>query len=218
MKKTFLKWSGLCLISAMLLSSCISDTEQPVVDEMAQELTESAEALSEGENLRKSPNGVFYQEKFTNQIFLVGDLENGWEEGMPAPAWYPGTGMGNATYMGKAYSFINQYATLGQTGLVTVGAPVTQFFEVELATLGLTNIPDEVSSLTTDGKGNAIFFKNIFNQTTPASETRVNFLAEVEIIGGTGIFENATGLGTVNGFFNPQDGKGETTLRSNIKF
>ncbi|RIW15843.1 hypothetical protein D0X99_10505 [Algoriphagus lacus] len=196
----------------------MSEVEAPVANEMAKTAEESSEVISGGENLRKAPNGVFYQEKFTNQIFLVGDEASGWSQGAPAPAWYPGTGFGNATHMGNAYSFINQYATLGPNGLSTVGAPVTQFFESELADLGLTGIPDAVSSLTTDGKGNAIYFKNVLNVTTPASPTRINFVAQVEIIGGTGIYKTATGTGEVNGYFNPQDGKGETTLRANIVF
>lgn len=218
MKKYYLNWSGLSLILTIVLSSCMSEVEAPMANELAKTVAESTEVVTGGENLRKSPNGGFYQEKFSNVIGFVPDIEGGWVEGSPAPAWYPGTGVGNATHMGKAYSFINQYATFGQFGLNTVGAPVSEAFGDELAELGLTEIPDEVSSLTTDGKGNAIYFKNVLNVTTPVSAIRINFTAEVEIIGGTGIYERATGNGEVNGFFNPQDGKGETTLRANIVF
>lgn len=217
MEKPKLSWSGIALISGIILSSCMPEVEMPLASETTNASVESAEAITGGENFRKSPNGVFYQEKFSNEIGFVPD--EGWEVGLPAPGWYPGTGVGNATHMGKGYSFINQYATFDPTtGLYTVGAPVTQFFTTELAELGLTDIPDEVNSLTTDGKGNAIFFKNILNETTPESAVRINFVAEVEIIGGTGIYKTASGSGEVNGFFNPENGKGESTLRANIVF
>lgn len=222
MKKNYLKLSGLSLAVALLISSCMSEVESPLATNETTKLTEEvAIAGSEelgGENLRKSPNGVFYQEKFSNSISIVPD--EGFTPEFPFPAFYPGIGLGNATYLGKAYSFINQRAIFGTQGPVTVGAPVTMFFADRLAELGLTNIPDEVSSLTTDGKGNAIYFKNILNVTTPVSPTRINFSADVEIIGGTGKFKTASGKGKVNGFFNPQSktGAGETTLRATIVF
>jgi hypothetical protein len=212
MKKIYLKWSGLSFLGALMLSSCMQETEAPAIAENLQ-LNSTVSSEISIENLRKNPNGVVYQEKFTNQIFEERD-----NEAVPFPAYYPGTGVGNATYIGKAFSFINQRAFIGETGPVTVGAPVSMFFSEELAELGITDLSDAVSSLTTDGKGNTVYFKNILNVTTPASETRINFVAEVEIIGGTGIFATAKGKGQVNGFFNPLNGEGETTLRANIVF
>lgn len=205
------------LTAGFLVTSCISEPESPVLTEQLEKSVALSEGTTGEENLRKSQE-YNYLEKFTNEIGLVPDFANGWQEGSPAPAWYPGTGLGNATFMGKAYSFINQYASFGPSGLSTVGAPVTQFYLIELEELGLENIPDNVSSLTTDGKGNSVWFKNIINVTTPASETRMDFIAEVEIVGGTGKFEGATGNGTVVGYFNPQDGKGATTLRASIVY
>jgi hypothetical protein len=221
MKMNYLKWSGLSLAITLLISSCMPEVEAPLANEASNLTEEVAIAGSEEvgfENLRKSPNGVAYQEKFSNSISLIPDT--GFTLELPFPAFYPGKGVGNATYLGKAYSFINQRAQLGPQGPITVGAPVTMFFSEQLAELGLTNIPDEVSSLTTDGKGNAIFFKNILNVTTPVSATRINFVADVEIIGGTGIFKTASGTGKVIGFYNPlsETGAGETTLRATIKF
>lgn len=218
MNKSVLKWSGISLISVTIMSSCMQETEAPLSSEMSKLTEEIVVSGLGGENLRKSPNGVAYQEKFTNQIEIIPDFAGGFTPEIPFPAFYPGTGTGNATYMGKAYSFINQRAFLTQQGPVTVGAPVSQFFANQLADFGITNVPDEVSSLTTDGKGNTIYFKNILNVTTPASETRINFVADVEIIGGKGIFATASGKGKVNGFFNPVNGKGETTLRASIIF
>ena len=219
MKKNYFKLSGLSLAIALLISSCMSEVETPLVNETSALSKEIAIAGSEelgGENLRKGPNGVVYQEKFTNSIGFV--PAEGFNPILGLPAFYPGTGVGNATYMGEAYSFINQKAELGPQGPVTVGAPVTMFSADKLAEFGLTNIPDEVSSLTTDGKGNTIYFKNILNVTTPVSPTRINFTADVEIIGGTGKFKTASGKGKVVGFFNPGNGAGETTLRATIVF
>ncbi|MBC6366061.1 hypothetical protein [Algoriphagus sp. AK58] len=218
MKKIYLTWSGLSLIITLVLSSCVQEIEAPVVNEVPSAVENTVEADLGGENLRKSPNGVAYQEKFSNQLQLIPDFAAGFTPELPFPAWYPGTGVGNATYIGKAYSFINQRAFLSEQGPVTVGAPVTMFHAEKLEALGITNVPDDVSSLTTDGKGNTIYFKNILNVTNPVSETRINFVADVEIIGGTGIFATASGSGKVNGFFNPGDGKGETTLRATILF
>lgn len=217
MKKIYSKWSSLSILGALMLGSCMQETEAPAIADNLQ-LNSTVSSEISIENLRKNPNGVAYQEKFTNQIGFVPDLEGGFTQDIPFPAYYPGTGVGNATYIGKAYSFINQRAFIGETGPVTVGAPVSMFFSEELAELGITDLPDEVSSLTTDGKGNTVYFKNILNVTSPVSDTRINFVAEVEIIGGTGIFATAKGKGQVNGFFNPLNGKGETTLRANIVF
>ncbi len=218
MKKNYLVVKivfGLC--AGIFATSCISDTESPILTEQLEKSVALSEGTSGEENLRKSRE-YNYLEKFSNEIGFIPDVANGWVANAPAPAWYPGTGVGNATFMGKAYSFINQYASFSPYGLSTVGAPVTQFYSNELSDLGLVNIPDEVSSLTTDGKGNSVWYKNILNRTTPSSSTRTDFTADVEIVGGTGKFEGATGNGTVEGFFNPQDGKGSTTLRASIVY
>ncbi len=205
------------LTAGIFVTSCISEPESPVLTEQLEKSIAISEGSTGEENLRISKEHN-YQEKFSNQIGFFPDFANGGSYNAPAPAWYPGRGVGNATFMGKAYSFINQYASFGPSGLTTVGAPVTQYYEDELAELGLDNIPVEVSSITTDGKGNSIYFKNILNITTPFSSTRTNFTAEVEIVGGTGKFEGASGNGTVVGYFNPQDGKGSTILKATIVF
>ncbi len=211
MKKNYLVAKivfGLC--AGIFATSCISDTESPILTEQLEKSVALSEGTSGEENLRKLPE-FNYIEKFSNQITVIvgGQGEFG------SLVFLPGTGVGNATFIGKSYSFLNQLA-IGPT--TTVSAPVTQFYSDELSDLGLVNIPDEVSSLTTDGKGNSVWYKNILNRTTPSSSTRTDFTADVEIVGGTGKFEGATGNGTVEGFFNPQDGKGSTTLRASIVY
>lgn len=213
MKKDYMKWSGLSLISAIILSSCVADVEAPVETGLFNSIEESTEVVPGGENLRKSVE-YNYTEKFDNQLFKV-DYEGDNPFGV---AYFPGTGQGIANRMGKSTSFINQLAIfdLESGNLITLDAPVTQFFSAELESLNLTGIPDEVSSLTTDGKGNAIWFKNIKNVTKPISETLTEFQAEVEVVGGNGRFAGVKGQGVVKGTFNPINGKGSSILEAKI--
>lgn len=204
---------GLALLAST--SACIS-TENPTNETIAQSSLTQLEDTGE-ENLRRSKQTERnYFERFSNNLFVVPG-EN-FVEGSPANAFYPGSGVGNSTHMGKAKSFINQFSQFGAQGLETVGRPVTMFFENELKALGIVNIPDEVSSITTDGKGNSVWFKSLSNQVRAVSETRSEFQAEVAIIGGTGKFAGASGFGSVKGFFNPIRGEGASEIRGRIKF
>jgi hypothetical protein len=134
---------------------------------------------------------------------FVPDFEGGWDPNNPfVLAWVPGGGEGNATHMGKVSTYFNQYITA--TGS-SVAAPVTMFFSAELSLLGFTDIPDEVSSLYFDTKGNSVWFHATSNSAVPISPTRINFSGTADIIGGTGKFEGATGEVNFYGFYNPQD-------------
>lgn len=198
--------TGLFLsVLSILVSSCISENEGPLIEEVSIEKELSGGIVSGGENLRK---GDFYryQEKFSNSIFQV-DSPNGF--------MLPGTGVGNATFMGKSISFINQVVT-GET--TTEGVPVTLIFGDALAEMGLIGIPDYVHSITMDKKGNALFFSSGTNYASPISETRTEFEAEVTIVGGIGLFENASGTGKVTGFYNPTNGKGESAIVADLMF
>lgn len=203
------------LTAGFLVTSCISDPESPVLTEQLEKSVALSEGTTGEENLRKSSE-YNYIEKFSNQLSFVPGPEFA---GGPAPAWYPGVGVGMVNRMGKAQSFINQFAYFdGELGLVTVGAPVTQFYSEELTNLGLTGIPSEVSSLTTDGKGNAIWFENVKNVTTVISADRTDFEAEVNVIGGNGRFSRAEGSGIVKGYFNPNTGVGQSELTARIDY
>lgn len=198
------------LTAGFLITSCISESESPILTEQLEKSVALSEETTGEENLRKYPE-FNYLEKFSNQITpkYEGESEFG-------PIIYlPGTGVGNATFIGKSYSFINQLA-VGPT--TTIGAPVTQYYSVELEALGLTDIPDNVNSLTTDGKGNAIFFESDVNSAVMVSETKTEFSADLTIVGGTGKFLGATGTGKVEGNYNPTNGVGASTVRANIKF
>ena len=211
MKKNYLVTKivfGLC--AGIFATSCISDTESPILTEQLEKSVALSEGTSGEENLRKLPE-FNYIEKFSNQITVIvgGQGEFG------SLVFLPGTGVGNATFIGKSYSFLNQLA-IGPT--TTVSAPVTQFYSEELEALGLTDIPDNVNSLTTDGKGNAIFFESGTNTGVIISATKTEFSAELTVVGGTGKFLGVTGEGKVEGYYNPTNGVGASTVRANIKF
>lgn len=220
MKKNYFKLSGLSLAIALLISSCMSEVETPLVNETTDLSKEIAIAGSEelgGENLRKGQKEYFYQERFSNQSIAR-------QPGVP-PFAFPGFGRGEATFLGRSFSFFNQYAVSepDQNGQAeTVAAPVTEFFSQQLTRLGLdVDAIDSneklVSSITTDGKGNAIFFNNLSNKVQFDLLGNITFVAEVEIVGGTGRFKGASGKGTVNGNVGA-DGKGNTTVRATLVF
>ncbi len=221
MKKNYMKFSGLGLAIILLVSSCMSEVEAPLANETAELANEVADAGNQeigGENFRKGPNGVFYQEKFTNQS-IAGT------EGVPGYA-FPGFGNGEATYIGKSFSFFNQYA-VGEPNengeAFTVAAPVTEFFSTQLTNLGLNvdeinGNSELVSSLTTDGKGNALFFNNVSNKVQFDFFGNITFVAQVKIVGGTGKFKGASGTGTVIGNVSASNGQGNTTVRATIQF
>lgn len=123
----------------------------------------------------------------------------------PFPGWYPGGGDGNATHMGKANTYFNQYVTFIPPNVVSLHAPVTQYFVNQLADAGYTDIPDEVGSIVFDDKGNSIWFQTSSNTSVPVGPTRIEFSGVNQIIGGTGKFEGATGEVALNGYYNPQN-------------
>lgn len=155
-----------------------------------------------------------YFETFENQLFFV--PAEGFQGG-PAPGFYPGRGLGNATRMGKAQSFVNQFAFFDGNELTTIGAPVSKFFNDELLALGIANLPDDVSSITIDKQGNSLWVKNIKNTVTPVNENLSSFIAEVEFIGGTGRFAKFKGTGVVRGNFDPLTGEGSSVTLGDLK-
>src|SRR6187549_1481582 len=64
-----------------------------------------------------------YKDSFDTYYFVVPDFAKG---AGPAtnflPAWFPGAGNGNATHMGKAKCFFNQYTSFGPDGIGSVPA------------------------------------------------------------------------------------------------
>jgi hypothetical protein len=206
--------SGVVLALVLLVSSCSLD--QQVVEDVANSklAEEEVSAIPDSENLRKGRT-FRYQERFSNQITPTVLPNEDPQFPVEELTFLPGVGEGNATFLGRAKSFINQVA-IGES--TSIGAPVTMFYGEQLAELGLTDISDEVSSVTVDRRGNAIFFKNIINTATPVSETLVRFVAEVQIVGGAGRFEGASGEAIVEGSFNPLNGQGSTIVKGFLSF
>jgi len=224
MKRLITFNSALALVLFFALSSCMSEmdvVEEPITSES--ELLGIVESDG-GENLRKNDKIATraYFERFNNQL----DPRNASGEPISSPdefaLFFPGIGIGNSTQMGKATTFLNQRLELTPEGPKTVGAPVTQFYSKELAELGIdvTLIGPEVSSVTTDGKGNSVWFENIVNEVeAPDPSTGLqSFTAQVKIVGGSGKFEDASGEGIAQGFFNPVNGEGSSTIRGEITF
>lgn len=213
-KLSFIQKSLFGISLVFLCASCV-DTEELQPDLSTEELTLLTENSTTGEeNLRKGKaTDRAYFERFRNQI-----VPSQFAEGL----FFPGTGVGNSTHMGKALTFLNQKLVVSPEGFpTTIGAPVTDFHAAALDELGLNTsiIPAKVSSITTDGKGNSVWFENVLNIVQEPDENNIQtFEAQVVIVGGTGKFEGATGSGTVIGFFNSITGVGSSTIKGRITY
>lgn len=143
--------------------------------------------------------------QFQTSYSFIPDIEHGWTPPNPAPAWYPGGGGGALTQLGNCATFFNQYASLGPAGLTTVGAPVNQFFSSQLGLAGL-QVPAAVTTIFYTSSGKSIWCQAIgASSTQPVSPTRIEFITQLKIIGGTGRFHSAEGQASLKGFFNPQN-------------
>jgi hypothetical protein len=217
MKKNYLKWSVLGTSLILALNACAPDGANEMTPELNQEFESISDLVVGSENFRTIPTAYNYHEEFENQLSFIPI------DGLDAPeGLYPGTGKGTSTRIGKgnsSLSFINQLATFDPNyNLVTKGAPVTAVFGEELDDCGLSGIPDDVSSITTDGKGNAIWFETVENVTTYVGPNRMDFNAKVKVIGGSGRFAKAFGEGIVEGYFNPETGLGKSRTSARINF
>ena len=90
-----------------------------------------------------------YRDNFTTQYQFIPDILNGWDPAHPSPflAWYPGNGDGNATHIGKAKTYFNQYVPFNPPFFSSIPAPVTMFASAQLAAAGYVGIPAMVNSL-----------------------------------------------------------------------
>lgn len=153
--------------------------------------TQDESMATKSQNSEKQVTRAF-NDSFDIELGFSPDIQGGWTMADPdAPAWYPGTGKGNATHMGNVNLYLNDH-TVRIGGIVTVfKAPVNQFFAAQLPFV----IPNDVSMVIYDDKGNSVWFLIAPEglPTTHLTATRISSDGKVLIVGGTGKFEGATG-------------------------
>jgi hypothetical protein len=193
MKKITTTVAGIVLPLLLIITVSSCQKETTAINGLNEEIATAA---------NNGPVTRAYRDSFDTWYQFVPDIAGGWTPPNPAPAWYPGGGDGNATHVGNASTYFNQYASFGPTGLTSSAAPVTMFFGAQLASF---SVPSNVSTIVFDDKGNSVWFQSAGTQTMPVSPTRVNFTGTNNIVGGTGKFAGATGEVTINGYFNPQN-------------
>ena len=185
----------LTIVVAMLITGCKKENTSRVT-------TQTASSAKTDHQVKRA-----YKDRFDTWFQFVPDFANGWDPQNPTPflAWYPGGGSGNATHMGNAQIYFNQYVPFNPPFFSSVHAPVNLFFSAELAAAGLGALGDDVSSVVYDGKGNSIWLHQTSNSTTPVNDARIEFTGISAIIGGTGKFAGASGEVNLKGYFNPQN-------------
>jgi hypothetical protein len=195
MKKIHL-WQATLVLTVMLgtLISCQKERDLITLNNVEQ--TFSKESLT--------PVTRAFHANFSMNLNFVPDFAGGWVITDPnSYAWWPGYGDGNATHMGNAAVYFNQYTVRQPSGIVNLfSSPVTMFFANQLMAY---NVPPEVSAIAYDRKGNTIWFKNDPGGIPSAtvSPTKIIFSGTMYIIGGTGKFTGATGETILNGYFDP---------------
>lgn len=151
----------------------------------------------------KGPVTRAYRDSFQGSLHFKPDIASGWTFPNNSPAWFYGSAEGNATHMGRATSYFNQYTLKNSAGVVMVyHSPVNMFYKSQLESY---NVPSNVSGVMLDGKGNSIWIRNAEGGITSQriSPTRINMDGTMLIVGGTGKFAGATGETSFHAYFNP---------------
>lgn len=191
--KTWLRMAW--MVGVVFLASCGKE-------EINNSATSAAEQAANDEVYGKAQASRPYYESFT-AVSTITPTASG--------VFNPGWGKGSARHMGTAIMCFNQQVIFAMVGgqPVPIGssaAPVNQFYATQLAAAGITNVPSSVSAITYDSHGNSVWFTSSTGTSlAPVNATRVNFTANLQIIGGTGRFAGASGQTIMNGYFNPQD-------------
>lgn len=196
MKAPILK-SAFIIAGLAFLIGCQKDVSELVEDN----------ALDSKAAVNKKTQEHMFKGEFDAYYEVYPDYEAGYEEGDPAPAWYPGGAEGHLTSVGKAGAYFNQYVTFGPTGLLGVAAPIQKYFFAELNEMGIT-IPGSVGTVGMffyDKHGNSIWSRvERMGAYVPVSETRFEGKGGYFIIvGGTGKYQNAKGHFYFNAWLDP---------------
>jgi hypothetical protein len=219
MKKNYFFAKSFLILAAssLIVTSCMTDTEGPLEESILTEKALENTDSEGGENFKKG-GFIEYKDSFVNKILTLGEVNGEFVLVDPmnfgGTVFLPGTGKGKARTMGNVHSFINQVAT-GPT--TSIGAPVMQFHADALAKFGIVDLPNNVHTVTINDAGHALFFESKTNVATFIAPDRVEFEADLIVVGGTKKFKNVTGEGKVTGFYNPDNGRGESTVTALIK-
>lgn len=224
MKKNFFLGKNLLILltGSLIATSCMTDAESPVIQDDQVEIALEETGETGDENLRK---GGFmpYEDTFQNQIIALDENFEIVEKPLETPwliKYLPGFGEGKAKGLGRSYSLINQIVTGPVT---TEGQPVVDYlpFVDFLISLGIdpNEIPIGVSTIVINERGHALFMTSGTNTASPFDPLNPirTFSADVTIVGGTKIYKDATGSGTVTGWYNGITGEGESTVNAEIK-
>ncbi|WP_299708010.1 hypothetical protein [uncultured Pontibacter sp.] len=189
------------------------------------ELQVSAESeLGKGKQVERPFKG-----RMVTSTILIGDEEAGWTEGDLLPAWFLGSGEGNATHIGKFNAYFSQYGIpVGVNEAQVVGAPVTMFFTDELSALftpaEIALMAElEVSVVIYDKHGNSIWSARVpvTRNLILDDASRVEVYQELVIVGGTGRFAEASGSYILSGITEVSSsgpGKGEVQIEGVIVY
>lgn len=170
--------------------------------------------------LSKEPVTRAYRDSFDIAMTFVPDA--GWVYPNSWPAWFYGTGDGNATHMGNVNSYFNSHTTKSSTGVTMVyGRPVTQYYATEVARFNIpASLVQHVHAVIYDDKENSIWVE-IAPEGMPSwhpDAIHVGMAGRALIVGGTGKFAGATGETTLNCYFSKINLKGSMWQNGRITY
>ncbi|NVJ86178.1 MAG: hypothetical protein HWE15_07715 [Algoriphagus sp.] len=211
MKKNYFLGKNLLILltGSLIATSCMTDTESPVIQDDQVEIALEETGGTGDENLRK---GGFmpYEDTFYNSITPTFGIDG---------LYFPGTGTGKARGLGKSYSFLNQ--RLSEDGTLLLGAPVKDYYTQELNDFGIDSetLDDKVSTVVINERGHALFIESEENELIRdiVNPDIIYFNAKINIVGGTKIYKDAAGSGTVNGWFDESSNEGVSKVSATIK-
>lgn len=138
--------------------------------------------------------------KMETYTSLVPDIDGGWAGGL-LPAWYPGSGEGTLSHVGRFTTVFNQYAwQVEGVGARGEAYPLTEDAFLMLADLGIYP-PDNTGTVFFDKQGNSIWSNGTYTYIFETDrEDRLIVQAVLNIFGGSGKYADASGHLILNGY------------------